>query len=116
MNIHPDVVKAYKKTLDAEDKHGAHGTVITQRAATRAANTLSNKIKQHHPDLDMKGKIKLRTHLQNMKEEMTTAADAGIPQDTANMGPLFKTYRVLDKRRKKNQQPRVLKRFKEYSK
>ena len=63
--IHPDVVKAYKKTLDADDKHAEYGTTITKRNATRAANHLSKKIKQHHGDLDMQGKINLRTRLQN---------------------------------------------------
>ena len=65
---HPEVVKAYKKTQDAEHKDGEYGTTSTKRAVTRTANTLSKKIKQHHPDLDMKGKIALRTQLQNMKE------------------------------------------------
>ena len=51
-----------------------------------------------------------------LKEAATTTADAGIPQDTKNMGKSrFKTYRVLDKRRKNGTAPRVLKRFKEYT-
>lgn len=50
-----------------------------------------------------------------LAEEPTTTADAGIPADTKGMGPRFKTYRVLDKRRKKGNNPRVLKRFKEFS-
>ena len=68
-NIHPAVVKAYKKTQDAEHRDAEHGTTATKRAVTRTANTLSKKINQHHPDLDMQGKIKLRTQLQNMREE-----------------------------------------------
>lgn len=63
--IHPEVIKAYKRTQDAEHKHGEYGTVATKRAVTRTANTLSKKINQHHPGLDMKGKIALRTKLQN---------------------------------------------------
>lgn len=52
-------------------------------------------------------------------EDMTTAADAGIPADTSNMGksvmgPLFKRYRMTDNRLKKNKTPRLLKKFKEY--
>lgn len=52
-------------------------------------------------------------------EELTTAADAGIPTDTANMGPskmapLFKRYRTTDNRFKKDKTPRLLKKFKEY--
>lgn len=69
-NIHKDVIKAYKKSLDAEHRDAEYGTTATKRAVTRTANTLSRKINQHHPDLDMQGKIKLRTQLQNMKEEV----------------------------------------------
>lgn len=65
---HPEVVKAYKKTLDAEDKAGDYNYRSNKARVTRAANHLSKKIKQHHPDLDMKGKIALRTKLQSMKE------------------------------------------------
>ena len=63
---HPEVVKAYKKTQDAEHKDAEYGTTATKRAVTRTANTLSKKINQHHPDLDMRGKIAIRTKLQNM--------------------------------------------------
>lgn len=45
-------------------------------------------------------------------EEVTTAADAGIPQDTANMGPRFRPTAVTDRRRKK--QMVLLKRFRKY--
>ena len=50
----------------------------------------------------------------DMFEEMTTAADAGIPQDTKTMGPKLKTTTVHDKRRKKGQLPVLLKRFRKY--
>ena len=46
--------------------------------------------------------------------EMTTAADAGIPHDTKNMGPRIKTTTMHDKRRKKDQMPVLLKRFRKY--
>lgn len=114
MKLHPEVVKAYKKTLDAEDKHGEYGTVATKRAVTRTANTLSKKINQHHPNLDMNGKIKLRTQLQNMKEEAPAGANvASIPNpaDTA-MGPRFKAKTVTDRRRKKEMV--LLKRFRKH--
>ena len=42
-------------------------------------------------------------------EEMTTAADAGIPHDTKTMGPRFTTTNVMDRRKKKR--PALLKRF-----
>lgn len=44
----------------------------------------------------------------NQIDEMMTTADAGIPQDTKNMGPRV----VVDKRKKK--QPVLLKRFRKY--
>jgi hypothetical protein len=44
----------------------------------------------------------------NRVDEMMTTADAGIPQDTKNMGPRV----AVDKRKKK--QPILLKRFRKY--
>lgn len=44
------------------------------------------------------------------QEEMMTTADAGIPQDTKNMGP----RNVTDRRRKKDKLPVLLKRFRKY--
>lgn len=49
-----------------------------------------------------------------MKEEMTTTASAGIPADTQNMGPKFRTTDVTDKRRRKDKPPVLLKRFRKY--
>jgi hypothetical protein len=46
--------------------------------------------------------------------EMMTTADAGIPQDTKNMGPKLKTYNVTDRRRRKDKVPVLLKRFRKY--
>lgn len=51
---------------------------------------------------------------QKMNEEMTTAADAGIPHTTKDMGPKFKAHTVIDKRRKKNKTPVLLKRFRRF--
>lgn len=126
MNIHPDVVKAYKKTLDADSKHADHGTSITKRNATRAANTLSKKIKQHHPDLDMRGKIDLRTKLQNMREDVAATSTASIPNPAKTaMGPsrlgsvlrrrIGKEIYVTDRRRRKDKPPRMLKRFRKWT-
>ena len=50
---------------------------------------------------------------QAMKED-TTTADAGIPQDTKNMGPRLKTTVMHDKRRRKDKQPVLLKKFRKY--
>lgn len=98
--IHPDVIKAYKKSLDAEDRDGEYGTVATRRAATRAANTLSKKIKQHYPDLDMNGKIKLRTQLQNMGEEADLDELSLSLKDLKKSGINKKGYGNKDKLKK----------------
>lgn len=50
----------------------------------------------------------------NKFEEMTTAASAGIPHDTIDMGPKLKTTMMHDRRRKKNGRPVLLKRFRKY--
>ena len=61
-----------------------------------------------------------------MKEEAMTTADAGIPQDTKNMGPrrrypmhIFRRkvglpINVTDRRRKKDKTPRLLKKFRQH--
>lgn len=130
---HPAVIKAYKNSRDAEHRDGEYGTTATKRAVTRTANTLSKKINQHHPDLDMQGKIAIRTKLQNMKEDWVCgkcncepctcgevneevpggANTASIPNpaDTA-MGPRFKPKNVTDRRRKKEMV--LLKRFRKH--
>ena len=123
---HPDVVKAYKKTQDAEHKHGEYGTTATKRAVTRTSNTLSKKIKQHHPDLDMKGKIAIRTKLQNMNEEVAAVNTGSIPDPAKTaMGPsrlpihilrrnVGKPINMTDRRRRKDKHPVLLKRFRNY--
>ena len=50
----------------------------------------------------------------DVDEEMTTTADAGIPHDTKNMGPRVKTTYMHDRRRRKDQLPVLLKRFRKY--
>ena len=47
-------------------------------------------------------------------DEMTTTADAGIPQDTKNMGPRLKSTVMHDRRRRKDGIPVLLKRFRKY--
>jgi len=66
VNIHPKVIAAYLRTLEAESADAEFATVVTKRAATRAANTLSKKIKEFHPNLDMQQNIALRTKLQEI--------------------------------------------------
>lgn len=48
-----------------------------------------------------------------LQEEMTTTASIPNPADTA-MGPKFKAHNVTDRRRRKDKQPVVLKRFRKY--
>ena len=51
----------------------------------------------------------------SVNEELgMTAASAGIPHDTKNMGPKFKAHNVTDRRRRKDKAPVVLKRFRKY--
>jgi len=49
-----------------------------------------------------------------LPEEVTTTADAGIPHDTKNMGPTYKAINMVDRRRKKDKSPVLLKRFRKY--
>tara|TARA_R110000868_G_scaffold37387_1_gene132330 strand:- start:74 stop:343 length:270 start_codon:yes stop_codon:yes gene_type:complete len=58
------------------------------------------------------------------KEDAMTTADAGIPQDTKDMGPrlptsilrrrMGKEIPMTDRRRKQNKPPKLLKRFSKY--
>ena len=66
MDIHTKVIAAYRRTLEAEHKDAEFATTATKRAVTRAANTLSKKIKEFHPNLNMQQKIALRTQLQEL--------------------------------------------------
>ncbi len=66
MTIDAKIIAAYKRTLEAEHLDGEYSTASTRRAVTRAANVLSRRINDTHPDLDMMGKIKIRTQLQSL--------------------------------------------------
>jgi len=107
-------VKTSELIKKSQAKRGAPGTLkrkVKGKMTIAKAKALKNK-----PGATTLDKKQANFFINMQKEEMTTAADAGIPQDTKNMGPKFKTYRVLDKRRKKNTMPRLLKRFQEYIK
>jgi hypothetical protein len=64
--VHPEVVKAYIKTLDADHNHAEYQMVATKRQVTRSKNVLSKKIAHYYPGLDSRGKIALYTKLQNL--------------------------------------------------
>ena len=66
---HPEVIKAYKKTLEAEDAVGNQSYKVTKAAVTRASNNLSKMIKKHHGELDSQSNIALRTKLQKMENQ-----------------------------------------------
>ncbi len=109
---HPDVVKAYKKTLAADDMAADYNYRGNKARVTRANNHLSKMIKKHHPGLDSKGNINLRTKLQNMgKTESTTTGSVAMPPTA-----MFKPVNVTDKRRRKDKPPVVLKRFRGFMK
>lgn len=102
--IHPDVIKAYKKTLDAEDQAADYNYRSNKARVTRASNHLSKMIKKHHPGLNSKGNIKLRTDLQNMQEDLQEgtkpirwkkAGPNGEIETTVN-GQRFKIEKALD--------------------
>ena len=80
-DIHPAVVRAYQKTLDAEDQAADYNYGANKARVTRAANHLSKMINKHYPDLDMSGKIALRTKLQNLNENISHTAQKRIDRD-----------------------------------
>jgi len=142
MKPHPEVVKAYKKTLDADHKAGTWNVGANKTRVTKAYNHLSKKINKHHPGLSQQDKIKLHTELGKMNESLwdnirkrraagkrklkpgdknypktldlndTTTAAIPNPAQTS-MGPRFKTNLVHDRRKKKGF-PKLLKRFRDY--
>jgi hypothetical protein len=75
-SLRKDIAKLSSKFPErskVRTKDGKKGTVVSVgKDHIKVAH--GNRMKDYHP-----------SHLTN--EEMTTAADAGIPQDTANMGP-----------------------------
>lgn len=93
---------------------------IAQLKKIRSSKTASPRKKQL-----AHWQINMRQGKKKTNEEAMTAADAGIPQDTKNMGPRLPTHilrrrlglpiNVTDRRRKKDKPPVVLKRFRKYT-
>ena len=111
--------------LPADQKIKLHRKEIDQRFADRGRKPPKYTVKHtgnkvghvgsfeiHHTPLQ-KVRDRLRTPTK-VSEEMMTSADAGIPQDTKNMGPRLKTVNVTDRRRRKDRVPVLLKRFRKY--
>ena len=70
MKPHPEVVKAYKKKLDADHKASDYNYGANKTRATKAEKHLFAKINKHHPDLSQQDKIKLHTELGKMNESL----------------------------------------------
>lgn len=69
MKPHPEVVKAYKKMLDADHKASDYNYGANKARVTRAYNMVAKLINKHHPNLSQQDKIKLYTKLGNMVKE-----------------------------------------------
>ena len=69
MKPHPEVVKAYKKMLDADHKASDYNYGANKARVTRAYNTVAKIINKHHPNLSQQDKINLYTKLGNMVKE-----------------------------------------------
>lgn len=82
---------------------------ISQLKKIRSSPTASKRKKQL-----AHWQINMRKGRKKANEEAMTAADAGIPHDTANMGPRYKPKTVTDRRRRKDKLPVLLKRFRKY--
>lgn len=115
----------FKDGRNPQDKGDSarHGipkkATIAQLKKIRSSSTASKRKKQlAHWQINMRqGKAK--------NEEAMTAADAGIPHDTANMGPsrlpthilrrgIGRPINITDRRRRKDKHPVLLKKFRKY--
>ena len=111
------------KTADlikkSHSKRGAPGTLkrkVKGKMTLAKARALKNR-----PGATTMDKKQANFFINMHTEEAMTAADAGIPQDTKNMGPRRmpthilrrsqKPINVTDRRRRKDKPPRVLKKF-----
>lgn len=83
-SLRKDVSKLSSKFPErskVKTKDGKSGTVVSVgKDFVKVAH--GNRMKDYHP-----------SHLTN--EDAMTAADAGIPQDTKDMGPKKKKYKIL---------------------
>jgi hypothetical protein len=107
----------------SHSKRGAPGTLkakVKGKMTLAKARALKNK-----PGATTLDKKQANFFINMHTEEAMTAADAGIPQDTKNMGPSRLPMNILrrrvgvpinvtDRRRKKNKTPKLLKRFRSH--
>ena len=78
--------------------------------------TLGNKLRNKYNKRKVMGVKAPKKNTNLMKNEMMTAGDAGIPQDTKNMGPRkkgkrFTTQNFDDRRKRKDNPFPLLRRF-----
>lgn len=107
----------------SQAKRGAPGTL---KAKIKGPITMAKvKALKNRPDATTLDKKQANFYINMQSEEAMTTADAGIPQDTKNMGPprlpthllrrnLGIPIPVTDRRRKKTKSPVLLKRFRKY--
>ena len=106
----------------SHSKRGAPGTLkakVKGKMTLAKARALKNK-----PGATTLDKKQANFFINMHTEEAMTAADAGIPQDTKNMGPRLPKHilrrrlgvpiNITDSRRKKTKPPRILKRFRSH--
>lgn len=105
------------KNLDHNERHTGEWKVFEWDKKKREWVWVDTYSPQWHAkDMVMK--------MSGLKEEAMTAADAGIPQDTKDMGPRLPKHilrrrlgvpiNMTDRRRKKEKVPVLLKRFRKY--
>ena len=93
-----------RKNYDHNDRHTGE-----YRIEIKKKNPYGGHDWHWHDTVSGKNHAKTR-----LPEEVTTTADAGIPHDTKNMGPTYKAINMVDRRRKKDKSPVLLKRFRKY--
>jgi len=108
-----------RKNYDHNDRHTGE-----YRIEVKKKNAYSGHDWHWHDTVHGKENAKSRLP-EDVQEEMTTTADAGIPHDTRDMGPMLPKHilrrrlgipiNMTDRRRKKNRPPVLLTRFSKYN-
>mgnify|MGYP003643973489 CR=1 FL=1 len=107
----------------SHSKRGAPGT-LKRKVKGKMTIAKAHELKNRRGATTM-DKKQANFFINMQKEEAMTAADAGIPHDTKNMGPsrlptnIFRRkmgipINVTDRRRKKTKSPVLLKQFRKY--
>ena len=67
--MNSQVIKAYKKVLEAESSFSESNCILAKRRQEYARVKLSSVIREHYPNLDQNGWIKLFTDLQEISKD-----------------------------------------------